>query len=75
MCIKFLPIESTDDINPPKTYNLESFMDTVFKLNVKSIELLKRFFIFVKYVISEIRESYFEKLRFYKKVLNQEDIV
>lgn len=84
MCIQFLPIndpvkrendedEISDSPQPPLTYNLDAFMDIVYKLNVKSVELLQRFFIYVKYIVNEIREAYFERLRFYQKVLNQDD--
>lgn len=73
--IELLPNANVDQNGLPQAYNLDGFMDKVYYLTKESENLMKRYFIFIKYIISEVREAYFEKLRFYQNVLNQEDIV
>ena len=73
--IQLLPNANVDEKNMPKAYNLDEFNERVSMVNFRSKASLDRFFIFIKHIILEVRESYFEKLRFYQRVLNQEDIV
>jgi hypothetical protein len=73
--VELLPGANVDENNMPKAYSLESFSDKVYKLTVQGEDLMKRFFIFIKYIINEVREAYYEKLLFYHTVLEQEDIM
>ena len=73
--IELLPGANLDENNMPKAYSLESFSDKVYSLTKQGEDSMKRFFIFIKYTINEVRKSYYEKLRFYHTVLEQEDIM
>lgn len=71
--VKFLPNDSFKD-NNKQILSLENFMDIVYNLNDESDYLLKSFFIYIKYIINELRESYYEQLRYFNELLNQDDI-
>lgn len=52
------------------TFTLEKYLHTMYDLNKKSHQLLKYFFVYVKYVLDHTRARLYDKARFYEKLIN-----
>ncbi len=75
--IKLLPNEQLKENNSDTSHilNLDKFMDIIYAMNLESEKLLTRFFIYVKYILNETRESYYKKFHYFMKLTNQEDML
>jgi hypothetical protein len=75
--IKLLPNEQLKEnsLETSHVLNLDKFMDIIYAMNLESEKLLTRFFIYVKYVLNETRESYYKKFQYFVKLMNQEDML
>lgn len=74
--LNVLKPKSIDDEKPIKIiFSLETFNQEVFATNKRSDEILEYLFLYARYVLDDTRKKYYDKLRFYEKLVNEIDPV
>lgn len=52
-------------------FTLEKFNEGAFVANRRSNEILEHLFVYVRYVLDHTRKKFYDKLRFYEKLVNE----
>ncbi len=56
-----------------ETFTLQKYSYAIYDLTKRSKEILKYFFVYVKYILDHTRVKLYDKIRFYEKLINSEN--
>lgn len=62
-----------EEVRKKIVFTLESFNEQAFVVNKRTGEILEHLFAYVRYVLDHTRKKYYDKLRFYEKLVNEVD--